>query len=141
MVVAATALLLGACASAPFFSAEETGVCVAAYTQTGAQECVCSECLEWDAPPRAERYEITRRTVSTGAEILAGVTYTPGLWCFAWDASFPRQGTRYRYTVRACNAYGCSPESVPVFYVGAPYACFDGGREVACYVGDAVVTR
>jgi len=114
-------------------------------------ECRCSECLTWDAATGATRYEVVRETISTGAVYTVGAVYShldedgtlalPTLWCVADDSSFPHDGTLYRYQVRACNASSCSAWSNGVQYRGSPYACFVGGREVACYLGDSVVTR
>ncbi len=145
-------LLLAVCVAPLNFPGEFDGpVC----TPTAQEEaCRCSECITWDAVANASRYEITRRTVSTGFEIHAGTVeasrwtdddgvehgYLPTQWCFAKDASFPRDDVLYEYRVRACNSTGCSDEwSNPVRYRAAPYACFDNGREVQCYPGDPVV--
>ena len=116
------------------------------------EECRCSECMTWDAVPDAVRYEVVRETISTGATYKVGSVYKrfideegtmelPKTWCMARDSSFPREGVLYRYQVRACSLTACGAWSDAVHYRGAPYACFDAGREIACYVGDAVVTR
>ena len=114
--------------------------------------CRCSECFAWDASDRATRYEIVRETMSTHAVYATGTVLSRFVddegtlelattWCAADDVPFPRAGVLYRYQVRACNATGCAGLSNAVLYRGAPYACFADGREVACYVGDVVVTR
>jgi hypothetical protein len=141
-------LLLAACLAPPLF--DMSGPACSPSRQT--VECACSECMAWDAVPGATRYEVTRETISTGAVYGVGAVYSrfvddigtlglPTLWCAAWDVGFPRAGTLYRYQVRGCNAAACGGWSSAVQYRGAPYACFTGGREVQCYVGDSVATR
>lgn len=119
--------------------------------------CQCSECMTWDADPNATSYEINRETVSAGIYQTVGTlmqqtwtdeegthTRPPStIWCFAKDSAFPHEGVQYRYKVRICNSIGCGPwnDDSPISYVAAPYACFDGGREVSCYVGDPIVTH
>ena len=138
-------LAVGICLSPPLF--DMTGpVCA-----DGTIECGCSECLTWDASPDATRYEVVRETMSSGVVHPVGTIFTKlnedgttslaTVWCFAWDSSFPHDGTLYRYQVRACNSLGCGPLPDGLLYRGAPYTCFVDGREVACYVGDALVTR
>lgn len=144
-----TALLLAACLSMPNFDTDGA-------TCPDTQEaCRCSECVVWDATPGAVRYEVQRETVSTGNKVWVGIvrwrswtdddgtanTTLPNTWCAAMDSPFPREDTLYRYRIRACDAVACGEFSDPVTYRAAPYACFDGGREVACYVGDSVVSR
>ena len=139
-------LLFGLCLTPPLY-ATDGPPCAAEHL-----ECRCSECMMWDAVPDSVRYEVVRETISTGATYKVGYIYQrfideegtlelPTKWCMARDSSFPREGVLYRYQVRACNLVACSGWSNAVYYRGAPYACFFGGREVACYVGDAVVTR
>jgi hypothetical protein len=98
-------------------------------------ECGCSECMKWDPTPNAARYDIIRTdpggmewVVGTssiyGGYTEDGVTTPPDpqeLWCFAKDASLPREGQLYLYKVRACNVNGCGPASNQVTYVAAPY--------------------
>ena len=112
--------------------------------------------MTWDAAVGATRYEVVRQTISSGAVYTVGTVRPrvvdeegtlelPTHWCSAFDAPFPHEDTLYRYQVRACNTGVWMPEcgawSDGVQYRGAPYACFDQGREVACYVGDSLVTR
>lgn len=119
--------------------------------------CQCSEGMVWDPDPSATSYEINRETPSSGTRLTVGTIVEqtwldedgphrlppPAQWFFAKDSAFPQEGVEYRYRVRACNSIGCGPwnEDSPTSYVAAPYACFDGGREVSCYVGDPVVTH
>lgn len=140
-------LVLAACLNQPLF--DMTGpVCP---PERQGLECECSECFTWDPELRATRYEIRRQTVSSGAYFMVGtiaereftdedtgLSYrdVPELWCTAKDDPFPRAGTRYRYSVRACNAYGCGEFSNDVEYAGAPYACYEGAGEIQCYPGD-----
>ena len=138
-------LAAGLCLSPPLYTTD--GPPCADETQ----ECRCSECMEWDAAAGATRYEIVRETLSTHAVYNVGTIYSqfdeygdvtlPTRWCFGKDSGFPRDGTLYRYQVRACNAIACGAWSNAVHYRGAPFACFEGGREIACYVGDSLVTR
>jgi len=141
-------LASGLCLSPPLF-AMDGPPCA-----NEALECGCSECIQWDATPGATRYEIIRQTISTGATYRVGTILSqlnddgsltlPTLWCVGEDSSFPREGTTYRYQVKACSPFWipeCGALSNEVLYVGAPYACFVGGREVQCYVGDPLVTR
>lgn len=144
-MIAAIILASGICLSPPLYAMD--GPLCADETV----ECLCSECMEWDAVVEAQSYEITRETLSTHALYSVGTNYqrfdgdgNPTLatrWCFANDSIFPMDGVLYSYQVRSCDNLGCSQWSNSVQYRGAPYACFDAGREVACYVGDALVTR
>lgn len=140
------ALLLAACLSMPLF--DMSGPPCADETVA----CRCSECIAWDATHNATRYEVERETVSSGTKYAvgtvaqrvvdeAGTVELPELWCAAWDNPFPREDVLYRYRVRACNDAGCSDWSAAVQYRAAAYACFDGGVEVQCYVGDEVASR
>jgi hypothetical protein len=76
------------------------------------------------------------------------------VWCVARDSSTPQEGLLYEYRVKACNATGCSPfqgaacpttqvdrTNCPVLYRAAPYACWHGGAEVACYTADPLIDR
>ena len=140
-------LAAGLCATPPLYATDGPPC------SDEAAECRCSECLTWDAYPGAIRYEVVRETLSTHAVYTVGkihlrfideegTTELPTTWCVARDSSFPHDGTLYRYQVRACTVdQMCSGWSNAIQYRGAPYACFVGGREVACYVGDSVVTR
>jgi hypothetical protein len=119
-------------------------------------ECACSECLTWDPSADAQWYSIRRCDASGANCTTVGDTrsrnhaaYTDGMgivhpaikpviWCAAWDAPFPQQGTAYDYAVLGCKPSGtgsvCS--SAPsnwVRYVAAPYMCFAGGVEISCY--------
>lgn len=149
----AALLLAGICAEVPLFDLDGP-VCA---PERLAVECGCSECMKWDPEPLAASYEVNRETVSSGTFLTVGTLSEQSyvdqdgapalippatLWCFARDSSFPHEGVQYRYRVRACNTLGCGPWSDPqIVYVAAPYACFDAGREIPCYVADAVVTR
>lgn len=139
-------LLAAVCLEAPSFDLEGPAC------ERATVACGCSEGITWDAVPEADRYEIQRETVSTGNLVDVGAVPAripseegdvegPRLWWFARDSAMPRAGTLYRYRVRACNAAGCGVWNDPVEYRGADYACFEGGREVACYVGDEVSSR
>jgi len=121
-------------------------------------QCGCSECLFWDPEPLASWYEVNRETVSSGTMVQvgsvqprvvdeAGATVLPTTWCPPWDVPFPREGTAYRYRLRACNRNGttgepqCGPWTEPgVVYVAAPYWC-GSIAESQCYVGDPVAGR
>jgi hypothetical protein len=143
------ALLLASCLSMPLFGELDGPPC-----GDETEECRCTECFGWEPSERATYYMVTRLTPSTGSAVLVG-TLTEQLgvdeetgepwrippatvWCPARDNPFPREGTLYEYTVHACNAAGCVPSTNSVRYRAAPYACYEGGREVACYVGDPV---
>lgn len=118
--------------------------------------CACSECMEWAPVDRADWYEMTRCEVATGACTVIGDTrwrnrpaYTGGdgvthpatiatFWCVPWDTDLPHPDVLYEYAVKACDdrpdGVSCSTSlSNWVRYAGAPYACFDGGREVPCW--------
>jgi hypothetical protein len=139
-------ILAAVCLEAPTFDLEGP-VC-----DRPAVACGCSEGMTWDAVPGAERYELQRETVSTGSLVDVGAVPAripaeegevdgPRFWWFGRDSVMPRAGTLYRYRIRACNAAGCGPWNDPVEYRGADYACYQDGREVACYVGDEVASR
>lgn len=148
----AALLLAGTCLELVVF--DMTGP--ACSPERAGVECGCSECLSWDPDPNATSYEVNRETVSSGTFQTVGTVngwwYTldtgesvwaqpPALWCVGRDVPFPHEGVQYRYKYRGCNGAGCGPWSDPVLYVGAPYACFDGTGEIACYVGDSLATR
>lgn len=152
--------LVVACARPPLF--DETGPDCTPANQL--IECQCAECFSWDpspgAPP-AEWYEVLR-TNPDGTMVVAGSTqghnrpafhYRSGVtvpavivtrWCAPWDAQFPHEGQTYRYQVRPCRMAGasitCGPWSAgSIQYTTAPYACYSGGHELACYTGDPVL--
>lgn len=153
-------LLLGVCANPPLFN--ETGPdCTPARQLV---ECACSECFGWDPAtggPPSEWYEVLR-TNPDGTMVIAGSTQSrnrpafvyprsgvtvPALiltrWCAPWDAAFPHEGQTYRYQVRPCRMAGaavsCGQWSAgSIQYTAAPYDCYSGGKEVACYPGDPV---
>jgi hypothetical protein len=153
------ALLLAACTEPVFFPADFSGpTCVAARQDV---ECGCSEGFQWDpvtlseagTPLVVDRYEVARKTVSSGTEYTVGARYIQTgfdedtgepwshlatAWFPALDNPFPQEGTVYEYRVRACAAAKCGEWSGPVRYVAAPYGCFEDGAEVSCYVGDPV---
>lgn len=142
-------IVLSVCLSAPLYGEMDGPDCT---PERAALACECSECLDWIPIPAATRYEVERETVSTGTRYAVGTVTgrwgetaadwsLPALWCAALDSPFPRAGTLYRYRIRACNEHGCGEWGEPVTYRGADYWCGDGGREVACYVGDGVVSR
>ncbi len=118
-------------------------------------ECVCSECLLWDAAPGALWYEIRRCDASGSNCTFVGDTrwrnhhayvdedglvqpeIKPTVWCVAWDDPFPATKNSYQYSVRSCTDGPAGPVcgagfSNPVGYVGAPYMCIDQGLEVPC---------
>lgn len=131
-------VLLAACLSPPFFPADFSGPTCDPAAQE--EECRCSECFAWDASPGAASYRVERKAASSSSWYSVGNVAEP-MWCVARDSSFPRQGVLYEYRVVAGNEHGEADPSPVVRYRGAPYACFDGGREVQCYVGDPLVTR
>lgn len=144
-MIGSLVLAAGVCLSPPLYATDGPPC------SDETAECRCSECMVWDPAAGALRYEVTRETLSTHAVYKVGTIYArldeegnlqlPAVWCFGNDSSFPREGTLYRYQVRACNLTVCSSWNNAVQYRGAPFACFEGGREVACYVGDSLVTR
>lgn len=145
MSLASVLLAAGVCLSSPLYATDGPPC------GDETAECRCSECMDWDATSTATRYEISRETLSTHTVYAVGTvvpqldadgaSQLPTTWCFAHDSVFPHDGTLYRYQTRACNAVGCGGWSVGVQYRGAPYACFEGGREVVCYIGDTLATR
>lgn len=146
------ALVLAACLAPPLY-----GDVVGPACPDETQECRCTECFVWERPEGATSYRIERATDPSGAWTLVGTTadqywtdpktgevyFAPAAttWCVGRDSSIPRQGTLYRYVARSCNANGCTATGNIVHYRGAPYACFAGGVEVQCYVGDPLIDR
>jgi len=151
-------ILLLACAFGPFYPATFDGPPCSPERQ--ALECECSEALAWDAATGADRYEVWRRTVSTGSLCRAGIlrrslTSEPGepdawawpplVWSPALDGeregicTFPRAGTLYEYAVRACSGALCSEDSGAVQYRGTDYECVVAGEPRQCHVGDPCV--
>lgn len=137
------AALLAACLFAPLYL--EIGSC-----DLAVGPCHCTD-LEWDASAGATSYEIARETVSAGVWQPMGTVSQScdeadncslaTAWPLARDASVPHASVQYRYRVRACNAAGCGAWSATADNRAWPYACFEDDREVACYVGDPIVTR
>lgn len=145
-------VLAGVCAAMPLFDMSGP-VCLDA---DEGIECMCTECFAWEPSTGATSYRVYRRDDATGTVRLVGenrkqdwidedgiprTVPAATLWCFGRDqGGFPREGELYRYDVMACNT-SCSAPSNPVFYRGAPYACWAGGIEVACYAGDPLIDR
>ena len=130
------------CSAPPLF--DTSGPNCAASRQ--GMQCVCSECLEWDAATGATWYQV-RRCDSSGTCTIVGDTRwknRPGTtatrWCVAWDSPFPTAGTTYSYAIRSCTEGPIGPLcaaglSNPVTYNAAPYMCISGGVEVSCSAG------
>lgn len=131
------ALTLGVCAAVPLFDMSGP-VCA---PERLSIECGCSECLRWDSSSGAVSYTVQRTdmdgTLHVGflPSVLDGdVTLAPStFWCPAKHDDLllgnkgtpditPLEGRTYRYTVKACNDYGCSAYAPEVVYVAAPYA-------------------
>jgi hypothetical protein len=111
--------------------------------------------MAWDPVPGAEWYEILRcRDGSEDCHVVGDTRFRskpayrdtegidrppvrPTIWCVAWDTPMPRPVVGYRYAVKACvdrpGGAACSAQpSNWVEYTGAPYTCFERGKEVAC---------
>jgi hypothetical protein len=113
-------------------------------TSRQGMQCVCSECLEWDASTGATWYQVRRCDASGANCTIVGDTRwknRPGVistrWCAAWDSPFPVAGSSYGYTIRACTDGPTGPVcaaglSNSVGYVAAPYMCIAGGVEIPC---------
>ena len=118
-------------------------------------ECTCSECLAWDAAPRATWYEIHRCDGAGQNCVVVGDTrwknraayidddgvsqpaVVSTLWCVAWDSTVPAVGAPYSYAVRSCADGASGPLcavklSNAVKYTAAPYMCISDGLEVPC---------
>jgi len=98
-----------------------------------AGECRCTD-LSWDPVPGATRYEVERRTVGTAIRVYAGTVSGRTVWSPARDDIFSSEGTLYRYLVRACDATGCGAWARAPINRAWPYACFEDGVEVPCYL-------
>ncbi len=118
------------------------------------QACACSEYMQWDEIPGVFVYEVQRERIGSSEILTVGfrtkwsvvwgkrgpvALEAPRRWFFPKDQPFPVVGVRYRYRVRGCAGNSCSTWSDPVDYVAAPYACYAGFSEIACYTGDDLV--
>ncbi|MBC7099773.1 hypothetical protein H5T52_11835, partial [Candidatus Bipolaricaulota bacterium] len=72
--------------------------------------------IEWDATPRATRYEVFRAISQTGTYTKIGeVEVTDeSETSFSYEDTTAEVGGTYWYKVSACNDYGCGPMSEPV---------------------------
>ena len=124
--------------------------------------CRCSQAIQWDRNTFATASEIWRHEVG-GVWIMVGdvpivctqfmPSTVPGeadicqwrepqaWWLPIWDQTMPHEGVTYEYTVVHVNDCGRSEldPAVSVQYTGPPVACFELGREVACYEGDPLM--
>jgi hypothetical protein len=86
------------------------------------------------------------RNVAEG-EVSDCMIWKPQMWWLAaWDCreptytcEFPHEGVEYVYYFQPCNEAGCAGLGEFILYRAPPFACFEGGREVACYEGDLLM--
>jgi len=150
LLVAAALAHAQECSRPPLFDMDGPACGV---TREGSP-CGCSECMTWNPVSSAEWYEVYRCTEGYDDCKAVGSTRSrshgaftdesghhpalrPSLWCVAWDDPMPRAGAGYTYAVKACFVRNgqtiCSRGfSNSIRYVGAPYVCIEGGREVPC---------